>query len=597
MKLYSFEDHPEHEAQLGAWRDKWIANAFSTEPCDWPVAQAAVKGLYRAAKLDPPPDHRIIHVQSPITAAIAGGIAAAVWYLRDHPEVHPTIFGRQISEPELMAAMPVACQVAVTHGMRALEGLPSPSHEVDFEVGAATYDATSTATRNATRNATSEATSAAIDFATDFVTVAASVATEVATIDATEAATSDAIFSATRDATFNATSDATSDAIFNATNNATFNATRDATSNATRNATRNATLDATRNATFNATFSATSNVTLDATRNATRNATFNATRNATSNATFNVTLDATLDATISATRDATISATRNATISATSNATSDATVNAISNVTFSATSGATSDAISTAGITTTGGAIDALTSFYLACVDRWYHFYDGGSDWSWWSARLSFFRHVARLNLPVYEHWQHYETLALQSATRMVHADFCIVSDRQTTSIRDAENRLHCPDGPARTWGDGWAVWYWHGVLVPRTLIEGTWSTSDILREPNVEVRRCAIEHMGWDRFILEAGLAQVGNTQEDPGNPGQTMTLYDVPSQIYDEPVRVLLVTNGSAERDGTRRRFGLTVPADIDIPINAQAWIHTDDDHPVVVTTETYAQLARRC
>jgi len=446
MKLYSFEDHPEHEAQLGAWRDKWIANAFSTEPCDWPVAQAAVKGLYRAAKLDPPPDHRIIHVQSPITAAIAGGIAAAVWYLRDHPEVHPTIFGRQISEPELMAAMPVACQVAVTHGMRALEGLPSPSHEVDFEVGAETYDATSTATRNATRNATSEATSAAIDFATDFVTVAASVATEVATIDATEAAT----------------------------------------------------------------------------------------------------------------RDATISATRNATISATSNATSDATVNAISNVTFSATSGATSDAISTAGITTTGGAIDALTSFYLACVDRWYHFYDGGSDWSWWSARLSFFRHVARLNLPVYEHWQHYETLALQSATRMVHADFCIVSDRQTTSIRDAENRLHCPDGPARTWGDGWAVWYWHGVLVPRTLIEGTWSTSDILREPNVEVR-------------------QVGNTQEDPGNPGQTMTLYDVPSQIYDEPVRVLLVTNGSAERDGTRRRFGLTVPADIDIPINAQAWIHT--------------------
>lgn len=42
----------------------------------------------------------------------------------------------------------------------------------------------------------------------------------------------------------------------------------------------------------------------------------------------------------------------------------------------------------------------------------------------------------------------------------------------------------------------------------------------------------------------------------------------------LYDEPVRVLLCTNGSVERDGTRRKFGLTIPASIDDPIHAAAW-----------------------
>ena len=29
-KLYSFEDHPEHQRELKPWADKWIANAMST---------------------------------------------------------------------------------------------------------------------------------------------------------------------------------------------------------------------------------------------------------------------------------------------------------------------------------------------------------------------------------------------------------------------------------------------------------------------------------------------------------------------------------------------------------------------------------------
>ena len=84
-KLYSFEDHPEHKEQLSAWRDKWIANAMSTKPMDdfdREQMRIAIKGLYEAADLKPPPDERIVFVPSPFVARFAGGFAASIWYKR-----------------------------------------------------------------------------------------------------------------------------------------------------------------------------------------------------------------------------------------------------------------------------------------------------------------------------------------------------------------------------------------------------------------------------------------------------------------------------------------------------------------------------------
>ena len=95
---------------------------------------------------------------------------------------------------------------------------------------------------------------------------------------------------------------------------------------------------------------------------------------------------------------------------------------------------------------------------------------------------------------------------------------------------------------------------------------------------------------MGWDQFIPTAGLTQVGDAVPDPGNPGHEIALYDVPERIYgDADVRVLLCTNGTRERDGSRRRFGLTVPADIADPLHAAAWGYD-------LTPEQYATAIRR-
>ena len=76
----------EHRAQLDPWARKWIANAMSTTAMtdlDRMICRDAVKRLYRAADLEPPPDHRIIFVPSPFAMRFAAGFAAWIWYCRE----------------------------------------------------------------------------------------------------------------------------------------------------------------------------------------------------------------------------------------------------------------------------------------------------------------------------------------------------------------------------------------------------------------------------------------------------------------------------------------------------------------------------------
>jgi hypothetical protein len=167
-----------------------------------------------------------------------------------------------------------------------------------------------------------------------------------------------------------------------------------------------------------------------------------------------------------------------------------------------------------------------------------------------------------------------------------------VLTDRPTVLCRDGQGRLHRDGGPALTYADGYHGHWWHGVAVPADLVEGDgWALDQVLRERNAEVRRCAIERRGWDRFVAEASLVQVGGATPDPGNPGRVLRLYDLPAalvDLYDEPARILICDNASLDRDGTRRSFGLPVPADVPDPISAAAATFG-------VSAAEYATLAR--
>ncbi|MEU0481796.1 DUF6745 domain-containing protein [Streptosporangium sp. NPDC006013] len=163
----------------------------------------------------------------------------------------------------------------------------------------------------------------------------------------------------------------------------------------------------------------------------------------------------------------------------------------------------------------------------------------------------------------------------------------CVISERPVTMRTevcgdDGEVRLHSADGPAVRYADGWDVHAWHGTRVPSWVITDP-SVQRIAREANVEVRRCAIERIGWASYIDRAGLRLVASAP-DPGNPGSELRLYDMRRET-----RVLLAVNGSVERDGRRRRYGLTVPGFLDDPIAAAGWTYG-------LSAEQYSLLLRR-
>ncbi|MDQ3485729.1 MAG: hypothetical protein M3445_10040, partial [Actinomycetota bacterium] len=104
------------------------------------------------------------------------------------------------------------------------------------------------------------------------------------------------------------------------------------------------------------------------------------------------------------------------------------------------------------------------------------------------------------------------------------------------------------------------------------------------------EIRRCAIEHLGWDRYLTELGVRPVDECA-DPGNGDRTIALYDLPreAQLYSPPVRLLVMCNGSLDRGGTRRRYGETVPADMPDALTAAGWQYG-------CSRDEYAALTRR-
>lgn len=169
----------------------------------------------------------------------------------------------------------------------------------------------------------------------------------------------------------------------------------------------------------------------------------------------------------------------------------------------------------------------------------------------------------------------------------------CVLSERPTMlhteptpNGRHNERRLHHADQPAVGFADGTGVYVLHGTIVPDWVVQDP-TPERIAQERNIEVRRSAIERIGWDVYLDRAGVAPIGEA-DDPGNPGSSLRLYDAPGN-WGSPSRLLLAVNGSIERDGTQRRYALNVPQWLDDPLAAAGWTYG-------LSGEQYAQLVRR-
>jgi hypothetical protein len=146
----------------------------------------------------------------------------------------------------------------------------------------------------------------------------------------------------------------------------------------------------------------------------------------------------------------------------------------------------------------------------------------------------------------------------------------------------DEQGRLHRPTGPVVAYPDGWGIWAWHGVRVPRQVIErpDTITVGQIRTTGNLEVRRVLLERYGLDRYLRDADatLVQV----DDYGR----LWRCELPE---DELLTIVEVDNATAEPDGTFATYLLRVPPTMRTAKEAVAWtfgMAADDYHPVVQT-----------
>jgi len=142
--------------------------------------------------------------------------------------------------------------------------------------------------------------------------------------------------------------------------------------------------------------------------------------------------------------------------------------------------------------------------------------------------------------------------------------DWVFVSKRPSAPVqRDDQNRLHCLNGPAIGYEDGFGVYAVHGVRVPRyVILEPTSITLDGIRaEQNAEVRRVMIDRYGPSRYLIDSGATLIDSSLDGLGNLRQ-LYRQEVPG---DEPIVMVRVVNSTQEPDGTFKTYWLRVAPDL--------------------------------
>ena len=157
----------------------------------------------------------------------------------------------------------------------------------------------------------------------------------------------------------------------------------------------------------------------------------------------------------------------------------------------------------------------------------------------------------------------------------------CWLAERPTTIRTDAKARLHCAQGPALRYSDGWSVYAWKGTRIPAWMIEepDRITPASIDAEASPRLRRCMIDILTPERYVAMGAAMRVG---ED-----ETGVLWR--KWWFADSWMAVEVVNGTPEADGTHKRFFLQVPGDMRSAREAVAWTYG-------MTAHEYATLRQR-
>jgi hypothetical protein len=186
-------------------------------------------------------------------------------------------------------------------------------------------------------------------------------------------------------------------------------------------------------------------------------------------------------------------------------------------------------------------------------IKKVHNMWNGGNQLSAWVSYISFFRHIAKLPID-FTKWHNYERLCELGGPRIMHSDFCIVSDFPTKLTVNNENRPHNSDGAFCEWSDGCSMFSVNGVRLPSKYITKpeTITVKEIETQSNLEIKRVLIDKYGKDRYIVDSKAELIHS--DDFG------MLYrkEIPG---DEALVMVKVVNSTAEPDGTYKDYWIRV------------------------------------
>jgi hypothetical protein len=170
----------------------------------------------------------------------------------------------------------------------------------------------------------------------------------------------------------------------------------------------------------------------------------------------------------------------------------------------------------------------------------------------------------------------------------------CVISERPTVVKMEARpnlpERIHCADGPAIAFADGWQVFAWKGVRVTERIImqPETITVAEVLAEKNAELRRILMERYDEKRFMEDCGAKILDSAiQPMPQSQGQDalneLLAIDLPGDP-DGRLVMLRVIDPS-----TLRRYLLRVPPDMRTVRQALAWTFDVPEKEYVLAQES--------
>lgn len=185
-----------------------------------------------------------------------------------------------------------------------------------------------------------------------------------------------------------------------------------------------------------------------------------------------------------------------------------------------------------------------------------------GSHEATWLSFYDYFKEV--VGLEVCNKLNGLFELAKYSGWVSFYEDTVVFQHRPNIVKFDDQNRLHCEDGPAISFPDGYSVYCWHGVRIPSDWIEHKANlTPEIaLKWENIEQRRCACEILGW-AAILRKLDSKVIDIDDDPMIG--TLLEVNIPEIGKEKFLQVLC---------GTGRTFAIPVPPEMKTALEANAW-----------------------